>query len=124
MVQDEFGGFGDERLRRVGARLPGAMRQQPSMCLHSLAEDRNEALAFGRFLDNSSVSSGEMLVTAGRLTSQRVVGRHVLAIQDTTELDFPGHVAGKRGFGRSGNGEDIGLCSSTRRSRLTPAAAG
>lgn len=109
MIQDELGGFGDERLRRVGARLLGAMRRQPSMCLQSLAEDRSEGVAFGRFLDNGSVSSGEMLVTAGRLTGQRVVGRHVLAIQDTTELNFPGHVASKRGFGRSGNGEDIGL---------------
>jgi hypothetical protein len=33
----------------------------------------------------------------------------VLAIQDTTELNFPAHSASKRGFGRSGNGRDIGL---------------
>ena len=33
----------------------------------------------------------------------------MLAIQDTTELNFPGHVDSKRGFGRSGNGRDIGL---------------
>ncbi len=33
----------------------------------------------------------------------------MLAIQDTTELNFPDHVQSKRGFGRSGNGRDIGL---------------
>ena len=109
MVQDDLGGFGDARLRRVGARLLTAMRAQPTLCVHALAEDRNEALAFGRFLDHDAVSSDEMLVTAGRLTGQRVAGRHVLAIQDTTELNFPGHAASKRGFGRSGNGTDIGL---------------
>jgi hypothetical protein len=109
MVQDDLGGFGDARLRRVGARLLSAMRQQPTMCLHALAQDRNEGLAFGRFLDHDAVSQAEMLVTAGRLTGQRAAGRHVLAIQDTTELNFPGHAASKRGFGRSGNGRDIGL---------------
>ena len=33
----------------------------------------------------------------------------MLAIQDTTEFNFPGHAASKRGFGRSGNGRDLGL---------------
>ena len=109
MVQDDLGGFGDARLRRVGARLLSAMREQPTLCLHALAEDRNEGLAFGRFLDHDAVSQAEMLVTAGRLTGQRAAGRHVLAIQDTTELNFPDHEGSKRGFGRSGNGQDIGL---------------
>jgi hypothetical protein len=109
MVQDDLGGFGDARLRRVGARLLSAMREQPTMCLHALAEDRNEGLAFGRFLAHDAVSQAEMLVTAGRLAGQRAAGRHVLAIQDTTELNFPAHARSKRGFGRSGNGKDIGL---------------
>ncbi len=109
MIQDDLGGFGDERLRAVGARLLGAMRDRPSMCIPALAEDRGEAIAFGRFLDHSGVSYAEMLVTAGRATGQRVAGRHVLAIQDTTEFNFPEHVGSKRGFGRSGNGADIGL---------------
>jgi hypothetical protein len=109
MGQEDLGGFGDARLRRQGARLLAAMRDQPTMCVHALAEDRNEALRFGRFLDNPAVSHDEMLVQAGRLTAARVGGRHVLAIQDTTEFNFPGHTASKRGFGRSGNGRDLGL---------------
>jgi hypothetical protein len=40
-MQDDLGGFGDARLRGVGARLLAAMREQPTMCLHALAEDRN-----------------------------------------------------------------------------------
>jgi len=43
------------------------------------------------------------------LTGRRAAGRHVLAIQDTTELHFAGHAASKRGFGKGGNGSDIGL---------------
>jgi hypothetical protein len=50
-----------------------------------------------------------MLVHAGQLAGRRAAGRHVLAIQDTTELHFADHAASKRGFGRAGNGRDIGL---------------
>ena len=109
MVQEDLGGFGDARLRRVGARLLEAMGEQPTTCLHALAKDRNEALSFGRFLDHSCVSRDEVLTTAGRFTGQRAAGRHVLAIQDTTEFNFPRHAASKRGFGRSGNDRDLGL---------------
>ena len=109
MVQDDLGDFGDARLRRAGARLLEAMSEQPTICVHALAKDRNEALAFGRFLDHHAVSHSEMLTTAARFTSNRAAGRHVLAIQDTTEFNFPGHAASKRGFGRSGNDRDLGL---------------
>jgi Transposase DDE domain len=109
MFQEDLGGFGDLRLRRVGKDLLGAMCQNPTTCIHALADDRNQELTFGRFLDHSSVSYDEMLTTTARFTGQRAAGRHVLAIQDTTEFNFPGHAASKRGFGRSGNGQDLGL---------------
>ena len=41
MVQEDLGGFGDARRRRVGARLLEAMGEQPTTCLHALAKDRN-----------------------------------------------------------------------------------
>jgi len=113
MVQEDLGEFGDTRLWRVGARLLEAVGEQPTTCLHALAKNRNEALnealSFGRFLDQSCVSRDEMLTTAGRFTGQRASGRHVLAIQDTTEFNFPHHASSKRGFGRSGNDRDLGL---------------
>lgn len=108
MSEGELGGFGDGRLRRVGGRLLAAMQQAPTMCVHALAETRKEAIQFGRFLDNPAVSADEMLVHAGSVTGTRVAGRHVLAIQDTTELHFASH-GGKRGFGTGGNGCDPGL---------------
>lgn len=109
MVQEDLGGFGDARLRCIGARLLKAMSEQPTTCIHALAEDRAEALAFGRFLDHDAVSHSEMLTNAARYTGQRAIARHVLAIQDTTEFNFPRHTASKRGFGRSGNDRDPGL---------------
>jgi len=109
MSEAEFGSFGNVKLARTAATLLKAMQETPTMCLHALARDRNETAQFGRFLDNPAVSADEMLVHAGRLTGQRVAGRHVLAVQDTTEPHFANHAASKRGFGAAGNGHDIGL---------------
>jgi hypothetical protein len=50
-----------------------------------------------------------MVATAAAHAAGAAAGRHVLAIQDTTELNFAGHGGSKRGFGTVGNGRDIGL---------------
>lgn len=50
-----------------------------------------------------------MIATATDHTGRAAKERHVLAIQDTTELNFSKHSGSKRGFGRVGNGVDIGL---------------
>ncbi len=109
MIEASLGRFGDKRLACVGVSLLAAMQQQRTLCVHRLAKDRNQAIRFGRFLANPAVTTLEMLATAGRLSAGGAVGRHVLAIEDTTELHFPTHAAGKRDFGKGGNGADIGL---------------
>jgi hypothetical protein len=50
-----------------------------------------------------------MIATAADHTARAATDRHVLAIQDTTELNFSSHTGSKRGFGTVGNGVDIGL---------------
>jgi hypothetical protein len=109
MVEAELGRFGDKRLACVGEALLASMQRKRTLCVHRLAEDRNQALQFGRFLANPAVTVHEMLAATGRQTNQRAAGRHVLAIMDTTELHFATHEASKHGFGKGGNGEDIGL---------------
>jgi Transposase DDE domain len=109
MIGTGLGRFGNKRLACVGGKLLDAMQRQRTLCVHRLAKGRNQTIQFGRFLANPAVTTHEMLATAGRLTGQRVAGRHVLAIQDTTELHFPTHEASKRGFGKAGNGEALGL---------------
>lgn len=79
------------------------------MCLRRLGSTRAGAVRFGRFLHNRAVSAEEMVETAARHTARAARGRHVLAIQDTTELNFAAHADSKRGFGKVGNGVDIGL---------------
>lgn len=109
MDQPHLGGFGDARLQCVGGALLAAMQRKRTMCVHALAEGRNQARQFQRFLDNDAVSLREMLVHAGHLTGQRAAGRHILAISDTSERNFSAHRGRKRGFGTVGNGTDLGV---------------
>ena len=109
MLGESLGRFGDARLERVGTALVASMQHNRTMCLHRLAKDCRQARQFGEFLANYRVSVQEMRISAGRQTGGRVVGRHMLAIQDTTELHFTNHTASKKGFGTGGNGVDLGL---------------
>ena len=86
-----------------------ALIAKRSACLRRLGGDRAGSVAYWRFLRNAAVTCGVMLDTAARHTAEAARGRHVLAIQDTTELNFSGHAGSKRGFGVVGNGRDIGL---------------
>lgn len=104
-----LGKFGDRRRERVGRDFLTALVSELTICLRKLGGRRAEEVRFGRFLRNPEVSVEEMLAEAGRATGERVGGRHVLAIQDTTELNFSAHRDRKRGFGTVGNGVDIGL---------------
>jgi hypothetical protein len=79
------------------------------VCLRRLGGDRAGQVRFQRFLHNPAVKAAEMVATAAAHTGQAAKGRHVLAIQDTSELNFSGHAQSKRGFGTVGNGSDIGL---------------
>ena len=89
--------------------LLDAVESKRTLCIHRLAEDRNQTIRFNNFLANPAVSTHEMLVTAGRKTNQCAAGRHVLAIMDTTDVLFPSQKANKRGFGLGSDGEHPGL---------------
>jgi hypothetical protein len=61
-------------------------------------------MQFTRFLRNGAVSAAEMARHAGVLTAQRVAGRDVVAIQDTSELVLGGRRAQAAGYGVVGKG--------------------
>ena len=109
MNEAALGRFGDKRREDLGAVLLDAVESKRTLCIHRLAEDRNQTIRFNNFLANPAVSTHEMLVTAGRKTNQCAAGRHVLAIMDTTDVLFPSQQANKRGFGLGSDGEHPGL---------------
>src|SRR5690349_7699600 len=93
-----------------GALFVQRMVERSTVRLRQLACKRAEEVKLGRFLRNDRVS----LEALNRGAAERV-GRvaqgccHVLAIQDTTELNFQRHARRTRGLGPVGNGTDQGL---------------
>lgn len=85
------------------------MVENPTVRLHALAHGRAEEVKFGRWLRNPSVTTTELVKDCGRRLVGQVAGLHVLAIQDTTELNYERHAGRTCGLGTVGNGTDRGL---------------
>jgi phage gp46-like protein len=86
------------------------MVTRASSCLRRAAEgDRAKIVQFGRFLANENVTLEALLAGWGEQTAVAVAGRHVLAIQDTSEINFRTKPERRRGLGEIGKGTGHGL---------------
>jgi hypothetical protein len=85
------------------------MRLRGSATLRQLCDERAEEAGFARFFHNPRVRIEEILATAGARTAEAAAGRHVLLIEDTSEINYQAKSARKRELGRVGNGKDVGL---------------
>jgi hypothetical protein len=85
------------------------MVERSTVRIRRLSNDRVEEARFGRWLNNAKVRLVEMERTIGEQMRARVGGLHVLAIQDTSELNYQAHAGRTRGLGTVGNGQDAGL---------------
>jgi hypothetical protein len=74
-----------------------------------LARSRAEEVRIARFLANKRVTVAEMMEYCGERIGPLAAGRHVLAIQDTTEVNYQKHAGRAHGLGTVGNGRDAGL---------------
>lgn len=70
---------------------------------------RRDIVRFGRFLANRRVTAERLIAGWGAPTARSSAGRHVLAIQDTSELNFRTTAARRRGLGEIGKGNGHGL---------------
>ena len=77
--------------------------------LRELADNRAEMVGLTRFFRNPRVTAGEIVRTAAARTGAAAAGRHVLLIEDTSEINYQAKAKRKRGLGRVGNGADVGL---------------
>ncbi len=109
MVEMGIGYFGDDRRRKVGELLIERMTERQEVCIRKLADDRPEQVRFRRFLYNDAVTVEEMVAHRGRFVAAAARGRHVLAIQDTSEINYQSQSGRKQGLGTVGNGSDVGL---------------
>ena len=81
-----------------------------TICLRRLSEgDRAQEVAFGRFLANEKVTPERLIEGWSEQTESAVAGRHVLAIQDTSEINFKTKPGRRRGLGEIGKGSGRGV---------------
>lgn len=109
MAETGLGYFGDERRRRVGDLLVQRIGERQEVCIRRLGNNRPEQLRFRRFLYNEAVTAAEMVAHRAMLAAAAARGRHALAIQDTSEINYQSQSGRKYQLGTVGNGSDVGL---------------
>ena len=96
--------------RKRGAALLEGMVAGATSCLRRAADGCRAAIVrYGRFLANEKVTLQALLAGWGEQTALAAAGRHVLAIQDTSELNFRTTAERQRGLGEIGKGVGRGL---------------
>jgi hypothetical protein len=86
------------------------MVARESACLRRLAGGRRgEVVAFSRFMANPRVTTQALIEGWGAELAAACAGRHVLAIQDTSEFNFATTKDRRRGLGEIGKGVGRGL---------------
>ena len=80
-----------------------------SVCLRQLGSGCAGEVRFGRFLANRRVRVKGLIEGVCAGIGSRAARRHVLAIQDSSELNFQSHAGRVRGLGTVGNGCDLGF---------------
>lgn len=101
--------FGDLRLKKTLELLIERMLSKLTVCLRKLGEDRAGEVRFGRFLANKKVTTERLTKGICAPTAISAAGRHVLMIEDTTEINYQAHAGRVQGLGTVGNGKDLGL---------------
>ena len=111
----DFGKLGAGRFRRrapgkKGGLLLAGMVARTSTCLRRLAGGRRSGIVgFSRFLANPRVTVEALLDGWGAELSQGCAGRHILAIQDSSEFNFTTTRERSRGLGEIGKGSGRGV---------------
>ena len=90
---------------KKGAALLEGMVHAGSTCLRRVAEGRRRSeVRFNRFLANPKVTVKRLVEGWSAATGAAIAGRHVLAIQDTSEINFRTTRTRTRGLGEIGKG--------------------
>lgn len=86
------------------------MVARKSVCLRRAAGgQRSQIVRYGRFLDNRKVTVASLIEGWGKQTAIAVAGRHVLAIHDTSEINFRTSPEHRRGLGEIAKGNSYGV---------------
>lgn len=100
---------GDIRVAERGEWLLDRIVATGSLVVRKLGVTRAGEIAVHRYLSSPYVSVEAILETAAARTAEHCAGRRIVAIQDTSEINFAGRSARRRGLGPGGNGRDPGF---------------
>jgi hypothetical protein len=85
------------------------MAMRKTVCMRRFGGNRGGEEAAGRFFANEKVTAAKIVESWGERTGEAVRGRHVLALQDTTEVTYPTTAERRRGLGQCGHGNAYGV---------------
>jgi hypothetical protein len=85
------------------------MVARKTVCLKHLRGNRGGELGAGRFFANKKVTVKRLVDSRSERTVTAVAGRHVLALQDTTEVSIATGAGHRRGLGWCGHGSARGV---------------
>src|SRR5437764_806522 len=101
--------FGDIRVARRADWMIERVAAMGTVVLRQLGETRAGERRVCRFLSSLYVSVDRIVRPLGARTAAQCAGRRILAVQDTTEINFAGREKKRRGFGPAGNGKTPGF---------------
>jgi hypothetical protein len=101
--------FGDIRVAQRADWLIDRVAALGTLVLRRIGETRAGEMAVRRFLSSPYVSVDAIVETLAARTAKQCIGRRVLAVQDTTEINFAGREKKRRGFGPAGDGKTPGF---------------
>ena len=95
--------------RSRGGTILERMVALKTVCLRRLGGNRRGEEQAGRFFANRKVTAAKIVEGWSLRTGAAAAGRHVLAIQDTTEVKFPTSAQRRRGLGPVKKGNAYGV---------------
>lgn len=102
-------GLGDIRLDERAALVFEQMVATHSVVLKKIGGQRAGEVGVGRLLASDKVDPQGLLEPHFARTTEAVRGRRIVAAQDTTEINFSGRDARRRGLGPAGDGVSKGF---------------
>lgn len=85
------------------------MLEKQTVCLRQLGGNRAGEMRLGRWLSNEQVTVDELIDNITSKSIPSTQERHILGIQDTTEINYQAHAGRVTGLGTVGNGKDVGF---------------
>ncbi len=101
--------FGDIRVAERANWLIERVATAGTLVLRKLGETRAGEKAVHRFLSSPYVTVERIVETLAARTAAQCKGRRILAVQDTTEINFAGRDKKRHGFGPAGDGKTPGF---------------